>query len=171
MTLLTDFPDNCNLITPAAAVAVCEELEKLGVNPKIKWVNDIFIDNKKVCGILTELFEVDSQKFLSIGIGINLTTTDFPEDIPVAGSLSMECDRHTLAENIAKNLLQKIHADNIVEEYRKRLFVLGKTVCFKKNNVLFYAIADDINEDCNLIVKYSDGTTEALSSGEISIKF
>lgn len=170
MTLLTDFPNGCNLITPAAAVTVCEELEKLGVNPKIKWVNDIFIDKKKVCGILTELFETDSRNFLSVGIGINVTTTVFPDDIPVAGSLSMECDRQILAENIAKNLLQKIHADNIVEEYRKRLFILGKNISFRKNNILFSATAEDINDECNLIVKYSDGATEALSSGEISIK-
>lgn len=170
MTLLIPAPADCSLITPAAAVAVCRELENLGASPKIKWVNDIFCKNKKVCGILTELYSKGDKNFISVGIGINLTTADFPSDIPIAGSLEICCNKSELAENIAKKLLETIFSDSIIYEYRKRMFILGKTVSFKKNNADYTATAVDINESCNLIVMLSDGTKDVLSSGEISIK-
>lgn len=171
MTLLIPAPQDCSLITPAAAVAVCQELEMLGVTPKIKWVNDIFCNNKKVCGILTELYSKNDKTYVSVGIGINLTTPDFPSEIPMAGSLDLCCNKSELAERIAKRLLTIICSDDIISEYRKRMFIIGKTISYKKNNVSYTATAVDINESCNLIVMLSDGTKDILSSGEISIKF
>lgn len=170
MTLLIPAPEDCSLITPAAAVAVCKELEALGAAPKIKWVNDIFCKNKKICGILTELYSKGDKRFVSVGIGINLTTAQFPPEIPLAGSIDISCSKSELAENIAKRLLETIDSDEIINEYQKRLFIIGKTVSFQKNNVNYTATAVDINESCNLIVMLSDGTKDILSSGEISIK-
>ena len=59
MTLVFDAPQDCSLLTPAAAVAVCNSLEKPGISPKIKWVNDVFAQGHKVCGILTEFIVSD----------------------------------------------------------------------------------------------------------------
>lgn len=170
MTLVIPFPESCSLITPAAAVAVCVELEKLGIKPGIKWVNDIFANSKKICGILTEIISENGKNYVSVGIGINLTTDDFPEDIPVAGSLGISCDKLLLAKNISKTFLKLTDTDNIAEEYRRRLFIIGKDITYSKNNVCYCAKAVDINENCNLIVMLPDKTKDVLSSGEISIK-
>ncbi len=174
MTLLIPAPENCELITPLAAVAVCKVLESRGVKLKIKWVNDLFLNNKKVCGILTELYIKNENKYVSIGIGINLTTVSFPKELVCAGSIELDCVKTELAEEIAESILMLIDKqDNkiIIDEYRKRLFIIGKEITYKNNNAEYSAVAVDINESCNLIVKHSNGETDVLSSGEISIKF
>lgn len=170
MTLVTEDPENSELLTPSAAVAVCKVLEKHGVEAKIKWVNDLFINRKKVCGILSERFLANGKSVISIGIGINLTTADFPEDLKSAGSINLECSKTALAEEISEALLYQINAADTVAEYRKRLFILGNEIGFIRDGTKYTAEAVDINELCNLIIRHPDGTTEALSSGEISIK-
>lgn len=173
MTLVFKAPDNCELITCAAAVSVCRELEALGAKPEIKWVNDVFSDGHKVCGILTELFGKDDQLFVAVGIGINLTTVSFPEELSAAGSLNIDCEKSELAEKTAERLLGYIknsNDGNIIRDYKKRLFVLGRQITYTKNGEEFSAKAIDINDSCNLIVERSDGIIDTLSSGEISIK-
>lgn len=173
MTLVFEAPQNYSLITPAAAVAVCNVLEKYGINPKIKWVNDIFIDNHKICGILTECFSSNQKLYIALGIGINLTTAVFPDDLKIAGSINIDCDKKLLASEISKSILGYINypdSSYIINEYRNRLFIINKQITFSKNNIQYFATVKDINENCNLIVENENGTTEILSSGEISIK-
>ncbi len=170
MTVIIDAPENCDLLTPKAAVTVCRVLEKYGIPTKIKWVNDLFFNSKKVCGILSERFVCDVKAVVSIGIGINLKTEVFPDNLPMAGSINLECDKTKLAEEIALGLISDIPPQEIISEYRERLFVLGKEITYSKNGKAFSAIAFDINENCNLIVKHTDGSLDTLSSGEISIK-
>ena len=170
MTVIFDAPENCDLLTPKAAVTVCRVLEKYGVSPKIKWVNDLFFNSKKVCGILSERYICDGKAVVSIGIGINLKTEVFPDDLPMAGSINLECDKTKLAEEIALGLISDIPSQDIISEYRERLFILGKEITYSKNGKAFSALAVDINESCNLIVKHTDGSFDTLSSGEISIK-
>ncbi len=173
MTSVFPAPDECSLLTPAAAVAVCTVLEKLGVSPKIKWVNDIFVSSHKICGILTECFNHGGNLYIALGIGINLTTTVFPDDLTVAGSININCDKALLAKEITEYILEYVkNADNerILSEYEKRLFVIGKNISYTKNNIEYTANVERINKSCNLIVKKADGQTDILSSGEISIK-
>ena len=170
MTVVFESPQNCELLTPKAAVAVCKVLEKYGIKPKIKWVNDLFYNSKKVCGILTERFITEGKAIVSVGIGINLKTENFPDDLPIAGSIDLECDKTKLAEEIAQCLLSDISDTEIISEYKKRLFILGKIISFSRDGTVYSATAVDINESCNLIVKHADGRHETLSSGEISIK-
>ncbi len=169
MTVVFRSPENCDLLTPNAAVTVCKVLESYGLKPKIKWVNDIFIDGKKICGILAERFITDKGAIVAIGIGINLTTTDFPDDLKIAGSAGLCCDKQKLAAQIAESLLTS-DCDDIIGEYKSRLFILGEKITYKKNNVEYTAEAIDINESCNLLVKRDDGCIDSLSSGELSIK-
>ncbi len=173
MTVVFSSPENCELLTPAAAVAVCHVLKNHGTQPQIKWVNDVFVNGRKVCGILTERFSCGQNSFIALGVGINLTTESFPENLPAAGSINLECDKAELAREIAQKILE--YAENsddesVVSEYRKFLFVLGKNITYSKNNVEYSAVVNDINEQCNLIVTRTDGTRDILSSGEISIK-
>ncbi len=173
MTLVFEAPQNRTLLTPAAAVAVCKSLEKLGAEPKIKWVNDIFTDGLKVCGILTECFSSGGRPYIALGIGINLTTAVFPDELKTAGSVNLLCDKAKLAFDISDKILE--YAQNgddnfIIEEYKNRLFVVGKQISYTKNNIEYKATVKGINTQCNLIVERDDGFADILSSGEISIK-
>lgn len=172
MTLLIPKPESCELLTATAAVAVCKELEKIGIRPCIKWVNDIFVNQKKVCGILTEIFSSNEKDYAAVGIGINLTTKDFPLDVPNAGNIQKKCIKKHLAKRIANtviDLLDENRPERIIGDYRSRLFILNKQIKYRKNNVEHCATVLDINSKCNLIVKLSNGETDILSSGEISI--
>ena len=172
-TLLFEAENNLPLITPAAALAVCKSLkETFNVDAKIKWVNDVFLNGKKICGILSECYVSNNQKLIAVGIGINLTTTKFPDNLSNAGSIGQECNKDLLAERICNYLLD--YANNpddkaITSDYEKQLFIIGKKITFAENNVHFTAVVEGINEQCNLEVKLDDGTIKTLSSGEISI--
>lgn len=174
MTLVFPAPENCELLTPAAAVAVCRSLKKLGANPQIKWVNDVFANGRKVCGILTEHFSCAQSSYIALGIGINLTTDAFPENLSCAGSLNLECDKAMLAREIAQSILNYAENPNneaVINEYRHLLFIIDRKITYTKNNIEYSATVAGINAQCNLIVTRPDGTEDILSSGEISIKF
>lgn len=174
MTLIFSPDKPLELITPAAAVAVCEALEDFGVkNLGIKWVNDIFLDGKKVCGILCEHFFEGGKEYLSAGIGINLTTDEFPEQLTAAGSINLDLPKAELSDAIAEKLLKYANNPNnsfVCSEYEKRLFFLGKNISFIQNGIPFSAVALGINNNCNLKVLLPDSSVKVLSSGEISIK-
>lgn len=174
MTLLIKANPKADLITPAAAVSVCKAIEELtDIAPDIKWVNDIFVDSKKVCGILSECFCVDSVTYIAVGVGLNLTTTDFPDDLIQASSLGVDCEKDSLALKIATGISDYIeNPDNnyVLSEYKKRLFVIGKTITYEKNGTAYVAEVNGINEFCNLCVTTEDGKKDILSSGEISIR-
>ncbi len=172
MTLVFEEKGNSELLTPLAAVSVCEVLEKFGINPKIKWVNDIFFDVKKVCGILTERYLFNGKSYIILGIGINISTNTFPEELITAGSLNIDCNKDILAELISEKVLD--YVDNpddykIISEYRNRLFIIGKEVSYFKNNIKFSGTVKDINSACNLLITLPDGKEDILSSGELSI--
>ena len=165
-------------ITSAAAVAVCEALEgATKKHPSIKWVNDIFIDNHKVCGILTEAisdFESGRVEAVIVGIGINLTTEIFPEELKdIAASVGVSVDRCALVADIfsrLKSLCDKLPDKKFMDEYRSRSLVLGKTVTFNRNGIIYEATAKTIRDDGELEVVLENGEMMLLNSGEISVK-
>ena len=172
MTLVFKEKSNHELLTPAAAVAVCEALTEIGSEPGIKWVNDVFVNGKKVCGILTERFFHNGEAHIALGIGINITTSVFPDNLPCAGNIGVSCNKKELADIISGKILDyTVNPDNneILEKYRKFLFLIGKEISYSKNNIPFCAKVKDINDMCNLIVTLPDGREDILSSGEISI--
>ncbi len=174
MTALFYAPDDCSLLTPVAAVSVCKALEYYGLNPQIKWVNDIFIDCKKACGILTEIFSYNQKNIIALGVGINLTTREFPENMPQATSIGLNLDKRTLSLKIFDYILdycKNKKNSQVTDEYQKRLFIIGKQITYTKNNIEYCATVQGINSSCNLIVELSNGNKDVLSSGEISIKF
>ncbi len=174
MTLILQAEPKSALITPAAAVAVCKAIEAItDIKPSIKWVNDIFVNGKKVCGILSECFCENGKTYISVGVGINLTTSEFPDELVQAASLGIECSKENLSLLIANGITEYINSPDdeyIMNEYRKRLFIIGKKITYEKNGNNFDATVYDINEKCNLIVQSDNGNTDILSSGEISIK-
>lgn len=171
------------LLTTIAAVAVCEAIEKYtDKKPQIKWVNDIFIDSHKVCGILTQAaFQMENldPEYVIVGIGINLymPTEGFGKELEnIAGSVLQEqsgdIKNKILAETLNryfyyyKNFAKK----EFIAEYKKRSLVLGKGIRVVTKDGERKATALDIDDMCHLLVEYEDGTRENLSTGEISIR-
>ncbi len=156
-----------SLLTLAVAVSVCEILDKISnQTAKIKWVNDIFISGRKVSGILCE-------KVLNgviIGIGINLETDSFPDEIKdIAGSVfPNEKDKNIIISEIVKSLIINLENPCVLEFYKNRLFFLGNDISFIKDGKKITAKAVDVNDDGNLIV-LKDGEKITLISGEISL--
>ena len=171
------------LITAAAAVAVCRVLDRYtNEAAQIKWVNDVYLGGKKVCGILTEAV-TDTQrgciKNTIVGIGLNLCGYDaFPEELkPIVTTLEQHVkalpSREELAVQIV-NALCRIEADltdaAVMEEYRTRSFVIGKQVRVIQSDTETNALVTDIDERGGLCVAYENGETAVLQSAEISIR-
>ena len=168
--------------TSVAAVCACEAIKELfGVSTEIKWVNDIYYKSKKVAGILAESFFIDDERYVAIGFGINLYTqlpaelrdiaiSIFPE-YPDSYTLNMQ--RDALANLICEKLLSAIEKDDYVrymEKYRALSCVIGKNIVFSQNGCEYNAFVLDINDDGALAVRFDDGSTRYLSSGEISVR-
>lgn len=168
------------LITTAASVAVSRAVEEVSdQTPGIKWVNDVFVNEKKICGILTEAvsgFESGVVECVVVGIGINVIDPGFPDEIKqVAGSLSgqrSDFSRNRLAALVANHLLELSAAlpdRSFLDEYRKRSILLGKPIRFLENNVWYDAVAVDVADSGGLVIETAAGR-RTLSSGEVSIR-
>lgn len=177
--------EQLTMLTTAAAVAVCLAAEDcFGISPEIKWVNDVFYNSKKICGILTEsVFASDgSVKYAVVGVGINLFAPDggFPPDIADTAGYLLDTKENRAADRFLAafirrymQLYDRIENDSgaLSEEYRRRCFVIGKDInILFDGKVIAAGRAEDIDSLCRLKVRYADGTSETLSSGEISIR-
>lgn len=174
------------LITLATGVAVAKTLEKIGIeNPEIKWPNDIMINGKKVCGILTEaMTNSNTIETVVIGVGIdaNLTIEDFPEELQsetttLENELGRKGDENLLIKLFLEEF-EKIselfnHDDyeKILKEWRKRSYSIGKIVEVRKPfNKHYDAYVLGISKEGALVVEKNDGTLEKVISGECIIK-
>lgn len=168
-------------VTVGAAVAVARAVQKLcGIELGIKWVNDLYYQGKKVCGILTEAgtsVESGLLEWLVVGIGLNLTTTpaDWPEELArTAGSLfpggPAPVGRAALAGAIARELLALCPGFDCLDEYRARCFVPGHwvTVCAETETYAAKALA--IDEEGRLVIQRENGRQEALRCGEVTTR-
>lgn len=171
------------LITTATAVAVAKAIDSIAkVKASIKWVNDIFVGEKKVCGILTEAslnFESGRLEYAVVGIGINIGTKDFPEEIKqIAGSIFENKPDNSpvtsmLVAEVLNNMadcMNSLTDKKYLEEYRKRSFLIGKSILVLKGKEVIPAKAITIDEKARLVVEYDDHTIEALISGEVSVR-
>ena len=169
--------------TTMAAVAACEAIENVSHrSPQIKWVNDIYIDGKKVSGILTEAsvsLENGSLEYVLLGIGINVYPPEkgFPQELrETAGSVFQERKsdgKNQLTAGFLNRLMEiytKEETGEYAEEYRKRSMVLGKRIQILTPEGEKGARALEIDKDCRLLVEYEDGNRELLRAGEIRIR-
>lgn len=169
--------------TTMAAVAVCEAIEKVSdEKPRIKWVNDIYIKGKKVCGILTEAslgVESGTIEYIILGLGVNMYPPEhgFPEELKkIAGSVldsvKEDTKNHFIAAFLNSFLKYYNHSDHKahIKKYKQYSFVQGKEITVIKRKEEKTAYACDIDDLCRLKVRYEDGTVEKLSFGEIKIK-
>lgn len=163
------------LLTVAAAAATAAAIEAAtGERTAIKWVNDIYMAEKKVCGILCEAVSVGAgHTAVLAGIGVNIETAEFPPELrQKAGTLPRAVDRAALAAEITARLLRIWDApeqSDFLAEYRARSFVPGHRVRFMRDGAEREALALAIDDGGALLVRYDDGTEEALRSGEVSV--
>lgn len=174
---------DATLVTTAAAVAVCEAIEKYTPQkPQIKWVNDVFINNKKVCGILTET-AINTEKtcfeYIIVGIGINLypPKNGFHKDIKDIAGAIVETEQSGLKEKIIAEILNSFYNyyNSLADKkhyipYKNRLFILGKKVEIINSSETQNATVLDLDENFHLKVLLENGNEKELFSGEISIK-
>ncbi len=192
-------PEDAVLLTAAISVAATEAITELtGKEPKIKWVNDLYLDGKKIAGILTEASMDPTSGSLSyavIGIGINLKepTGGFPKDLAgIAGALYQNSERSTsphttntptrpqeLPARLVAGILNHFYKyyDHLTERaflasYRAHSCLIGQKILVKNlatDTEGRPATALDIDAECNLVVEYEDGTREALHSGDVTL--
>ncbi len=172
--------ESCTLLTPMCAVAVSEAIESIvSAESKIKWVNDIFIDGRKVAGILTEgAFTKGRIDYAVVGIGVNISLPeeDFPEEIrSTAGALTENRTdfRNELIAEITNRFMhyyKQLPKKAFLDKYREKLLFLGEEITVIAADKTYTATAEDIDDDCRLIVRTPEGERIALGSGEISIK-
>ena len=167
-----------SLIAVVSALAVCRSIKNLTkLNPQIKWINDVYINGKKVCGILTEAvsnFETQTADAVVVGIGINLKTKLFPEELKEkAGYITTDnISRNVFVAEVLNNLFsltENLFDKKIIEDYKKFSFVLKKEIKYLSGDTVIKATAVDINDKGNLVVEDSNGKKSVLESGEISI--
>lgn len=168
---ITDF----GRITPVAAVAVHRALLDLtGVKTEIKWVNDLLLDGKKVCGILAESgTDRNGKPFVILGIGINTAKVTFPDELRDKADFVPYHDSIALIKAILNELAfyeQSIKAGNWLSYYSSHCAFLGEDITVIKEEKIRHGTALDILEDGALRVRFENGSIEELRGGEISLR-
>lgn len=168
-----------DLTTVKAAVAVAEGIrESTGKQAEIKWVNDLFLKGKKICGILSELdadFESRSVKSVIVGIGINVNKPlddSFKDLKDIAGYIGTDVIRNEILSSILNAFYENNYVKSdkeIIDYYKKHSLVIGRDLYFVLNGKKYSAKGVDINDKGNLIVD-TGSERLTLSSGEVSIK-
>ncbi len=176
--------ETSQLITSCAAVAAAKAIDDIcGTDTKIKWVNDLYLGGRKISGILTEAsvnFETLMPDYAVVGIGINVKSMkDYFSEELLEKATSIEDEtgsaplRSQLIAEILTNLCDltdRLPDKSFIEEYKKRSFIIGQRVAVSKfAGEEKMAVAEDISDDAGLVVRYDDGETEILNSGEARI--
>ena len=172
-------------LTCAVAVAMCDAVEvSAGFRPGIKWTNDLVSGKRKLGGILTEIGfnQKGNVDWAIIGVGINCCQqlSDFPEEIrDMAGSLSMISGAATDRAKVAAAMLAQLHRmsenllprkEALLNQYRSDCMTLRQDVVLIRGEEKRYGHALDIDDSGALVVRFEDGQTEAVNSGEISVR-
>ncbi|MDE6234012.1 MAG: biotin--[acetyl-CoA-carboxylase] ligase [Lachnospiraceae bacterium] len=177
-------PENASMITIVAAIAVLKAIEGITKDAAVKWPNDIVINGKKICGILTEMKSSGmNSQYVVVGIGINVNNTEFPKEIAdVAASLYTETgicyDRTEIICRVMKEFekyynifLRDNDLSEIVKDYNRNLININNQVDIISEDNVYRAESKGIDERGRLIVKRCDtGVIEKIVSGEVSVR-
>lgn len=183
MTLIfkDDFNESIIKMTALTSLAIVKAIKTLyDIDLSIKWINDIFYNRKKLCGILCEAtVEMNTRKFDSIliGIGINVYNSDIPEELKdIITSLKLikdiEYDKNIIVLQIIDeilNIMSNVNDSTLLEQYKASSIVINEEVIVSQANNEYVAKVSNINDEYNLIVE-SNNKKILLNSGEISLK-
>ena len=169
----TDIPASQQFrITEVVSVALCEVLEQYIGDVSIKWPNDIYMGDKKICGVLIENrlqgnVIVDSI----IGIGLNVNQTEFVSDAPNPVSLRQllgrEIDREALLHDFLETLETVSSSETTYSAYRNKLFRLGKQAVFSDETGRFEGTIQDVETDGRLLIKDLSGQARRYAFKEV----
>lgn len=171
--------ENWPRLTTLAALALCKAIAaELPLSPRIKWPNDIYLDDQKVSGLLAETVSGASGTALVLGIGLNVNSLEFPPDLSAASLLQKlasplirEVDRHSLA----KRLLEALHEEfariddgfsEAIAEVRERSWLLGRQIRAHAAQGDVFGRVLDLTEEGHLVIELGDGSTLTLASAE-----
>lgn len=172
-------------LTCATAVAMCDAVEAAaGFRPGIKWTNDLVYGKRKLGGILTELgFKSDGTvDYAIIGIGINCCQNpeDFaPEIRDMAGSLAMITGQSIDRSRVAAAMMEALQRmdqellsgkNHMLDRYRDNCITLGQDISLVRGDEVRHGYALSVDDEGALIVRFEDGHTEAVNSGEVSVR-
>lgn len=180
-------PPECTTITAWTAVAVAKAIKRVtNVQPSIKWVNDLFLNRKKICGILSEL-SVESESghvqhiIIGIGINVNQELHDFPEELhSIASSLYKETGKKISRAKLTSALIEEMDllftqwptaSKEYLSYYQEHNLSTKETMVMISGNSQLPIKVLGINEDFSLKIQTEDGKVMDLSSGEVSVKF
>ena len=168
------------LIALMSGIAVYDALEELGLKPDIKWVNDVLVHDKKICGILAETAETSKGLAVIVGIGINVTSSNFPEELAdIATSIKTEIGRLVKPDEVAELLTRFIsyfydilRSENgpseIRKEWRRRSsYFSGKSVRVVLENETVIGVTDGLEPNGALRVRTDDGTIVSVQAGDV----
>ena len=168
------------LITLMAGVAVHDTLREFGVTSDIKWVNDVLVDEKKISGILAETTETEAGLAVVVGIGMNITSSNFPPDL-VATATSLEdnsptpISREDLIEKLTTHIghfYDTLHDENgpadIIDNWRMRSsYYSGKIVRVALESETVTGVTDGLEPNGALRLKRSDGSLLIIQAGDV----
>jgi len=164
-----------------SAVAVHDTLETLySLECDIKWVNDIYVRQRKICGILSEAIETDYGNAVIVGIGINLLRSIISQEISeIATSIEAETNMKPNKDLLVKRLLEQIDSlyellkgqngdEKIRSEWIKRSsYAFGKRVRVKLEKEILYGVTEGIGENGALILRLDSGDIRSISTGDV----
>ena len=157
-------------IMSGAAVAVCETLRFYGLNPVIKWANDIFVGGKKICGILIEnTLSGDKISSSIVGIGLNVNNT-LPDDLTeIATSIYLQTGKSLSVEEVTNRLIEELLKERTIDEYRSYLGFMGEKVTLILEDKTVTATLLSVDDEGRLVAEV-DGRACVFSSAEVSVR-
>ena len=175
---------NSSMLTLVTALAVNEAIcETTGIRAKIKWPNDIIVNGKKICGILTEMsLQMDEINYIVVGLGINVNIDHFPEDLSdKATSLQIEGGRKIKRAPLAAKVLECFEKyydmflktedlSMLQDEYNKLLVHTDQKIKVIRGSKEEIFLSRGINHRGELLVEDEDGKVSEVSSGEVSVR-
>ncbi len=173
-------PDKAKYMTFMASVAVAKTIRKLAkLNAMVKWPNDVLVNDKKVCGILTEIIS-GKKNYALIGIGLNVNQKKFDKEIrDKATSMRIESNKDFDIKSVSKSIIaefNKLYQNYTIGDYGKILrlwkeysHTLGRKIMAKTISGTYVGKAVDIDKDCSLVLKLDNGKEQKIIEGDIFI--
>ena len=156
-------------IMAGTAVAVCETLRFYGLNPVIKWANDVFVNGKKICGILIEnTLSGGNISSSVVGVGLNVNTSFEGELESIATSMCLESGKNFSVEEVAERLIEELSKERSMEEYRAYLGFMGQPVTLIVGDKRVPATLLSVDDEGKLHTEIA-GEIHVFSSAEVSI--
>jgi BirA family biotin operon repressor/biotin-[acetyl-CoA-carboxylase] ligase len=178
-------PQQTTQLTVAAATALARAIRiETGIQPEIKWPNDILIRRRKVAGILTELnAELDHVKYIILGIGVtvNLSATEFPAGLrTIATSLKIEAEKSISRPSLAVEILRQLDHDYrriqdgefaaVADEWEEQCTTLGQNVTIRIGNRTIRGRAESLSSEGALLVRTEHGHLEPIIGGDVTLE-